>query len=103
MAAEPMFDFEWDPVKAQTNQKKPAITFDQAASVFLDPLMLTTFDEAHSQQEERWHTMGHDSAGRLVVVSHTFRETGSGRALIRLITAREATRNERQYFENEPR
>ena len=77
MAAETIFDFEWDPVKAQTNQKKHAITFDQATGVFLDPLMLTAFDEAHSQQEERWQAMGYDSAGRLVVVSHTFRETGS--------------------------
>ena len=102
MAVESSFDFEWDPVKALTNQKKHGVTFDQAAIVFLDPLMLTTYDDGHSQLEERWHTMGHDGAGKLIVVSHTFLETEPGRIRIRLISAREATRNERQYFENEP-
>ena len=103
MAVDVTFDFEWDPVKALSNQQKHGVTFDQAASVFLDPLMVTVYDQDHSQQEDRWHTVGNDGGGKLITVSHTFRETEPGRMRVRIISAREATRNERQYFENEPR
>lgn len=50
-AADTVYDFQWDAVNAATNADKHGVTFEQAASVFLDPLALTVFDEAHSQDE----------------------------------------------------
>ncbi|HRH82095.1 MAG TPA: BrnT family toxin [Thiobacillaceae bacterium] len=51
-------DIAWDPAKAQTNLAKHGVSFAQAASVLLDPLALTVFDTSHSQDEERWFTLG---------------------------------------------
>lgn len=53
MTKYPNYDFEWDSVKALSNVRKHGVTFDQAATVFLDALALTVFDAAHSQHEER--------------------------------------------------
>jgi uncharacterized protein len=56
-------DYEWDNAKALANVVKHAVTFDQAATVFLDSLALTVFDSAHSGYEERWFTLGHAAGG----------------------------------------
>ena len=53
MTEDPNYNFEWDSVKALSNVRKHGVTFDQAATVFLDALALTVFDAAHSQHEER--------------------------------------------------
>ncbi|MFZ1765779.1 MAG: BrnT family toxin [Candidatus Nitrotoga sp.] len=53
------YDYEWDAHKAASNLKKHGVTFEQAASVFLDALALTVFDAAHSEHEERWFTLGY--------------------------------------------
>jgi uncharacterized DUF497 family protein len=99
-----VYDFQWDAVKASTNAVKHGVTFERAASVFLDPLALTVFDEAHSQDEERWWSLGHDASGvLLLLVAHTFQSTGSASASVRLISARPATKRERLFYENEPR
>jgi uncharacterized protein len=58
-----IYDFHWDPAKAPYNARKHGVTFDQAATVFLDNLALTVFDEANSQNEERWFTLGFDASG----------------------------------------
>lgn len=80
------------------------MTFAQAATVILDPLALTVFDEAHSETEERWFTLGKIDDGRLLAVAHTYQTLDEANtARIRLISAREATRWERQQYENEPR
>ena len=71
--------------------------------MFLDPLAMTLYDEVHSAQEDRWHTIGNDAEGKLITVSHTIHEIGQARMRVRLISAREATRDERRFFENEPR
>ena len=86
--------FEWDPVKAAENLRKHEITFEEASSVFFDPLSATGRDPEHSRSERRFVTFGLSSAGRLLAVSHTER----GNAL-RLISARLATRAERQLYE----
>lgn len=92
--------FEWDPQKAQVNVQKHDIRFSQAATIFRDPNALSIFDEAHSQDEERWITLGIDNLGRLLVVIHTFREMASEQWKIRLISARKATKSEiKQYQE----
>ncbi|MCP5442310.1 MAG: BrnT family toxin [Chromatiaceae bacterium] len=100
---ERLLDIIWDDAKAQSNLVKHGVTFAQAATVMLDPLALTVFDEVHSQTEERWFTLGQSSEGRLLAVAHTYQMLDANMARVRLISAREATRQERQQYENEPR
>ena len=92
------FHLEWDPQKAATNARKHGVSFERAAIVFCDPEALSLYDEAHSQTEDRWITLGMDAEGQLLVVCHTWRETGEGAAACRVISARRATKTEaRQY------
>jgi uncharacterized protein len=98
----PQLDIEWDPVKAQSNQLKHHVSFVLAATVLLDPLALTVFDATHSQAEERWFTLGVSSDGQLLAVSHTYRHTTTTHIKVRIISARVATKRERQRYENEP-
>lgn len=86
--------FEWDPIKARKNLVKHGVSFDEAASVFHDPLAATGADPDHSEGEERMVTFGVSSAGRLLVVAHTER-----RNAIRIISARVVTRQERHIYE----
>ena len=96
-------EFMWDPAKAAANLAKHGVAFAQGATVFADALALTVFDEEHSGFEERWFTLGMDSAGKLLALSHTYTATGPASASVRIISAREATRNERRQYEDEPR
>ncbi len=86
--------YEWDPVKAAANVKKHRVTFEEAASVFLDPTALTFWDPDHSQEEEREITIGRSRRQRVLFVGHAARE---GR--VRIITARRATRREEGQYE----
>ncbi len=97
------YDFEWEPQKAGANVKKHGVTFEQAASVFLDALSLTVFDAAHSQYEERWFTLGHTTTGMLLAVAHTYQATSPASMRIRIISARPATKQERRFYADEPR
>jgi uncharacterized DUF497 family protein len=99
----PELDIAWDPAKAASNLTKHGVAFAQAARVLLDPLAVTVFDAGHSQDEERWFTLGMSSDGKVLAVAHTYQATGPNSASVRLISAREATRNERRQYENEPR
>lgn len=99
----PVLDIAWDPAKATSNLAKHGVAFAQAASVLLDILALTVFDAHHSQDEERWFTVGLSSEVKLLAVAHTYQTTGPNSARVRLISAREATRQERRLYENEPR
>lgn len=99
----PRLEFTWDPAKAVSNISKHGVSFAQAATVLLDGLALTVFDAAHSEFEERWFTLGMSSEGRLLAVSHLYTATGPDTARVRIISAREATRNERRQYENDPR
>jgi hypothetical protein len=96
-------DVTWDAAKAQTNIAKHGVTFAQAATVLIDPLALTVFDKAHSETEERWFTLGRATEGKLLAVSHTYLPTGPASAQVRIMSAREATRREREQYENESR
>lgn len=87
-------NFEWDPPKASANVKKHGITFDEAATVFLDPMALSGPDPDHSLDESRYISFGMSSLGHLLAVSHTYRPDG-----IRLISARRVTRAERKIYE----
>lgn len=77
---------------------KPSVSFSEARMVFLDPLALTYLDEIHSEEEPREITIGVSPSGRLLAVVHTERY-----GCKRIINAREATRRERQFFEEETR
>lgn len=63
MAKRFQYRFEWDRTKARSNIRTHSIPFERAASIFLDPDALSEFDGQHSDQEERWITLGMDSAG----------------------------------------
>ena len=92
------YNFEWDPAKAKTNIKKHRVGFDRATEIFIDPMMLTIFDEAHSESEDRWITVGQDRNNVTLVVVHTFKEVNQSDAVIRILSARRATKKEgRQY------
>lgn len=86
--------FEWDRDKAKRNLRKHKVSFDEAATVFYDPLSATFDDPDHSVDEQRFITIGYSSHGRLLVVSHT--ERGS---TLRIISARLATPPERKRHE----
>jgi uncharacterized DUF497 family protein len=88
-------DFEWDPDKAARNLAKHHVAFSEAATVFGDPLAITFYDPAHSQDEDRYLTFGYASDGQLLVVSHTDRGNRN-----RIISARAATRRERKIYED---
>jgi uncharacterized DUF497 family protein len=67
--------------------------------VFLDPNALSLVDEPHSEEEERWITLGLDQTGALLVISHTYSEEGENSARVRLISARKATKNETKQYQ----
>ena len=90
-----MLKFEWDDAKAQANLAKHGVPFEEAASIFGDPLALTFIDPDHSIDEKRWLTFSVSHTGRLLVVAHTER-----RRSIRIISARKATRHERGIYEH---
>jgi uncharacterized DUF497 family protein len=87
---------EWDPNKAKKNLKKHGISFEEAATIFEDPLSSTIGDPLHSETEERFVIIGKSSQNRLLVVSHTDRGER-----IRIISARLATNRERVKYEEE--
>ncbi len=86
--------FEWDVRKAAANLKKHGVTFEDAASVFFDPLAITFPDPDHSLDETRQVTVGYTMEGNLVFVSHCERQER-----IRMISARPATRTEQRQYE----
>jgi len=86
--------FDWDPGKARRNLRKHGIDFNEASTVFADTLSITIPDPDHSQDEERWVTMGLSHRQRLLVVVYTEEEE-----TIRLISARTADRLERRKYE----
>jgi hypothetical protein len=87
--------FEWDGDKAAKNRTKHNVSFEEAVTVFYDPLAVTFDDPNHSQSERRLITVGYSSQGQLLVVCHTER-----RGAVRLISARRATRHERKRHES---
>jgi len=91
-----VIQFEWDPEKARSNEKKHGIPFHEAATVFADNLSVTFPDSAHSVGEEQYITIGMSEFGKVLVISHT--ESGD---TIRIFSARQATRRERKYYEEE--
>jgi uncharacterized protein len=88
--------FEWDESKAAKNLSKHRVKFEEAQTVFDDPLYVDFYDPDHSNNEERYLIIGQSNRGRLLIVSYTERGTS-----IRLISARELTQSEREAYEEE--
>jgi uncharacterized DUF497 family protein len=88
--------FEWDTKKAQSNQQKHQVPFEEAATVWTDPLALIAPDPEHSTIEEREWIIGESYKGRLLVVVYNQREE-----TVRIISARPVTKRERQQYAEE--
>lgn len=86
--------FEWDGDKKKSNERKHGVSFEEAATLFADPLALIFDDEWHSSKEVREIIIGHSANQRLLIVSFTERN-----GVVRLISAREATNKERKDYE----
>ena len=87
--------FEWDENKAKSNARKHDVTFEEASTVFADPLGAIFEDEEHSEDELRELLIGHSVLQRLLIVSFTER----GKDVVRIISARKATKRERKDYE----
>jgi uncharacterized protein len=92
--------FEWDPLKNEMNQRKHGVSFEEAREVFDDPLHIALLDERFTYYEERWVSIGRTRKRKIVVAAHLYFD-GEGDEVIRIVSAREATRNERRQYENE--
>ena len=89
-----MLTFEWDKRKEATNIRKHGVSFHEASTVFLDPLSMTFYDPDHAEDEDRYITLGMAKNGRLIFVSHADRGDR-----VRIISAREASKRERNGYE----
>jgi uncharacterized DUF497 family protein len=89
-------EFEWDLNKAAKNFRKHGVSFGEAATVFSDSLSVTVFDPDYSIDEDRYITIGMSNQLRLLIIAHTERDNR-----IRIISARQLTRTEREQYERE--
>lgn len=91
-----MLRFDWDEPKNKANRTKHGIWFEEALSVFSDPHGRLFYDPEHSEAEDRFILLGMSSAAKILVVVHCYRESDS---LIRIISARKATKREARFYE----
>ncbi len=92
------FEFDWDPLKAAQNLAKYRVAFEDAASIFLDPLALTIADTSLAS-EERWVTIGLSRINSLLLAVHTHVEISGDHVYIRIISARKPSRREKRHYE----
>jgi uncharacterized DUF497 family protein len=90
--------FSWDARKALSNLKKHGVSFEEAATVFGDPDALDWDDPEHSHTENRSKRLGTSFTGRILIVIYTPRRLKNAKEIIRIISARQATRKERQAY-----
>ena len=92
-----MIEFEWDLSKARSNRRKHGVSFEEAKSVFYDEFAIQFYDDANSDlEEDRFLMLGISNNSRLLLVCHCGRGEGE---IIRIISARPATRNESKYYQ----
>lgn len=91
-----MIKFEWDAAKATSNKKKHGVSFEEAQSVFYDELAVQFFDKDNSVSEDRFLMLGFSDEARLLIVCHCERNQGN---VIRIISARKATKIESNYYQ----
>jgi uncharacterized DUF497 family protein len=87
--------FEWDERKADVNQRKHKVAFEEAKTVFFDDRAVEFYDEEHSESEDRFLMLGLSAKLRMLIVCYCLRQEGS---VIRIISARRATKNESQFY-----
>lgn len=91
-----MIKFEWDSLKAASNKKKHGVSFEEAQSVFYDEFAVQFFDGDNAVSEDRFLMLGLSDDARLLIVCHCERDQGN---VIRIISARKATKNEAKYYQ----
>lgn len=91
--------FEWDASKAKANLEKHKITFEEAKTVFNDPQLVTFADQDHSDDEDRFISIGLSANSRVLLVVHTEEEARTDELVIRIISCRKATASERRTYE----
>ncbi len=94
--------FEWDEKKNHINRKKHGVSFEEDQDVFSDPLHIAILDKRFHYFEERWITLGRTKTHTLLVVAHLYFDE-HGEEVIRIISAREATRNEKNSYKKHGR
>jgi len=87
--------FEWDPAKAEANIRKHGVSFEEAISVFYDECAVEFYDDEHAEAEERFLLLGVSAKLRILMFCHCLREAGN---VIRIISARKATKNEQREY-----
>ena len=90
-----MIKFEWDAAKAKSNKKKHGVSFEEPRSVFYDEFAVQFFDEDNSESEDRFLMLGFSDEARFLIVCHCERDLGN---IVRIISARKATKNETNYY-----
>jgi uncharacterized protein len=90
--------FKWDPGKSSSNLSKHGISFEEAATIFRDPNMISIYDNEHSEYEDRWISIGLSETGRLLLVCHTFKDVDRKNSVIRIFSTRKATKSERKQY-----
>ena len=88
-------EFSWDPAKARSNKRKHGVSFEEAQTVFYDDNARLIYDPDHSQEEDRFILLGMSTTLRLLIVCHSYRK---GESLIRIISARRATKSEQHQY-----
>lgn len=94
--------FSWDTAKAIRNVRKHGVSFEEAATVFADPEALDWQDAEHSVAEPRSKRLGRSAVGRVLLLVYTIRRVKDGKETIRIISARQASRKERQAYSRQP-
>ncbi len=94
-----MIKFEWNDLKALKNIEKHGISFEEASSVFYDDFAVQFYDESHSElEEDRFLILGVSNNSRMLMVCHCEKKSGD---LLRIISARKATKNERKFYQGD--
>jgi uncharacterized DUF497 family protein len=88
-------EFSWDPAKARINRRKHGVSFEEAQTVFYDDNARLIYDPDHSKEEDRFILLGMSTTLRLLIVCHSYRK---GESLIRIISARRATKSEQHQY-----
>ena len=94
-----MIKFEWGDVKASKNIEKYGVSFEEASSVFYDDFAVQFYDETHSElEEDRFLILGVSNNSRMLMVCHCEKQSGD---VLRIISARKATKNERKFYQGD--
>ncbi|MCX5802893.1 MAG: BrnT family toxin [Proteobacteria bacterium] len=92
-------EFEWAENKNRANVKKHKLSFEESKEIFDDPFHISIIDERFSNFEERWVTIGTTYKGKLIVAGHLYCLKENGEEVIRIISARKATKKEKEQYE----